>query len=148
MSLRKRGQTLIEVMVGLSMLTIGFSGIFSLLTQSLKMTATISNGTVATYLAAEGIELAHNLIYHDVFEEVAGVGSGWGACFGAGGNFYLDYTTHSCPPPSYSGQVVMSGFAREVTVTPAGSDEIAVQSTVTSPNGQTVVLQDIFYNWR
>ena len=58
----RRGQTLVEALVALSILTTGFFGIVSLLTKSFQLNRTTMNDTQATYLAAEGIEIAKNLI--------------------------------------------------------------------------------------
>lgn len=91
------GQILLEVMVALFVLTVGFLGILSLLAQSLFLTKTISEETIATYLASEGIEIARNLVDHDIYAQIAGVGTGWGTCFGVtGGSFELDYTETNC----------------------------------------------------
>lgn len=94
----RKGQSLIEVMVALFVLTIGMLGILALLGQSLSVSKTVTNETIATYLAAEGIELSKNIVDHDVYQQRAGVSAGWAQnsedqAFGAGGNFQLDYTT-------------------------------------------------------
>jgi hypothetical protein len=102
----KKAQTLVEVMIALFVLVTGILGILSLLAQSIALSRTVNNETVATYLAAEGIEVAKNLIDHDVYEHLnnldGGPGTGWGTCFGvAGGDYELDYTTGvlaKCPP--------------------------------------------------
>jgi type II secretory pathway pseudopilin PulG len=90
---KKSGQTLLEVMVALFVLTVGMLGILSLLSQSIYISKNLSTQTTATYLAAEGIELAKNLTDHDVYQHIAGYGTGWGTAFGSGGSFELDYTT-------------------------------------------------------
>ena len=68
------GQTLLEVMMALFVLTSGFLGILSLLAQSIFLSKTVGNETIATYLAAEGVEVAKNLLDHDVYAHIAGVG--------------------------------------------------------------------------
>jgi Prokaryotic N-terminal methylation motif len=93
--MKKSGQTLLEVMIALFVLTAGFLGILSLLSQSIFISKNISDQATATYLASEGIEVAKNLIDHDVYEHLAGCGA-WGTCFGAGGYFEFDYTTTDC----------------------------------------------------
>ena len=91
------GQTLLVVMMALFVLTSGFLGILSLLAQSIFLSKTVGNETIATYLAAEGVEVAKNLLDHDVYAHIAGVGTGWGTCFGlSGGDYELDYTTTNC----------------------------------------------------
>jgi len=88
-------------MVALFVLTTGFLGILSLLAQSLALSKTVSNDTIATYLAAEGIELAKNFIDHDVYTYLAPpegfFGGPWGTtCFTLGGSFEIDYTSTDC----------------------------------------------------
>jgi hypothetical protein len=95
----KSGQTLVEAMVALFVLTIGFLGVLSLITQSIVLSRTVSQETIATYLAAEGIELAKNIVDHDIYVNRENGGPvGWAKggedpTFGIGGNFELDYTT-------------------------------------------------------
>jgi hypothetical protein len=96
----RRGQTLVEALVALSILTMGFIGIVSLLTKSFQLNRTVSNDTEATYLAAEGIEVTKNLIDHDVYAGFS-LGPGddlFGDCFGGlSGYFYpIDYETTKC----------------------------------------------------
>jgi len=164
------GQTLLEVMIALFVLTTGFLGILSLLAQSLSLGRTISNQTIATYLAAEGIEVTKNLVDHDVYAD--GFKTGWGDCFkthGGDGNYEVDYTTVDCATlKSYSssdfldydstthqyqyGNGTPTIFTRLIRVKfmhPA--DEVMVQSTVTWSTGaftqQSVILEDYFFNW-
>lgn len=59
--LDRKGQVLVEAMVALSALTLGYLGILALLNQSLGSAATVSDRNIATYLAAEGIEIVRNL---------------------------------------------------------------------------------------
>ena len=160
-------------MVAISILTVGFLGITTLLTKSFQLNRVASDQTKATYLAAEGIEIAKNLIDHDVFSGIATVG-GWGTCFSSSSSYYqLDYTTTDCslipfspvPNPAavyfdsvtglYSDSPVGAGstktiFTRDVRVDHKG-DEIDVYSTVywnpTSLSARRMTLEDHFYNW-
>ena len=161
-------------MVAISILTVGFLGITTLLTKSFQLNRIASDQTKATYLAAEGIEITKNLIDHDVFNGIAtGVG-GWGTCFSFPNGYYqLDYTTTNCSlipfslvsnPAAvyfdsatglYSDSPVGAGstktiFTRDVQVVNNG-DEIDVYSTVywnpTSLSARRMTLEDHFYNW-
>jgi hypothetical protein len=95
----RSGQTLIEAMVALFVLTIGLLGVLSLITQSIVLSRTVSQETTATYLAAEGVELAKNIVDHDIYVNRENGGAvGWAKggedpTFGIGGNFELDYTS-------------------------------------------------------
>ncbi len=160
-------------MIALSMLTVGFLGIAALLTQSFFLNRVITNQTTATYLAAEGIEITKNLIDHDVYAHLATppTGLGWGTCFGAGGDFQIDYTTVDCsaltpydasrplsldPITHLYGYALANGatpttFARDIRVTMPNANEIIVNSIVqwsTGPlSAESVNLEDHFYNW-
>ena len=57
----RNGQVLVEAMVALSALTLGYLAILALLNQSLGTSATVSDRNIATYLSAEGIEIVRNL---------------------------------------------------------------------------------------
>ena len=160
-------------MVAMFVLTTGFLGITALLSQSLSVSKNLSNQTTATYLSAEGIELVKNILDHDIYQHIAGLGTGWGTAFGSGGDFQLDYSTCNslpnaaslCNPQSYSGVTLQydpnthlygysgsipTNFTRKITVTPNGPDEIAVLSKVSwlvGASTQSVILEDHFYNW-
>lgn len=168
----RRGQTLVEALVALSLLTTGFIGIASLLTRSFELNRTTSEDTQATYLASEGIEVAKSLIDHDVYTGLAAGNDDWGQCFGLGngqvGYYELEYDTTICPPRSttplsdplyfnpithlYSYQSTGStetDFTRDIKITDLG-EEIDVQSIVTWTAGlesNTITLEDQFYNW-
>jgi len=161
-----QGQTLIEVMIALSVATIAFSGIMALLSKSFFYDRVIADQVTATYLASEGIEIAKNVIDHDLPS-----GNAWGSCLPAG-DFMLDYAADCSNFPNYNGNVALkfdptterygyaaaSGaaatvFTREIRVTKNVStpDQITVQSIVRWSTGpaasQSVDLEDVFYNW-
>lgn len=98
----RRGQSLIEAMVAISLLTTGFLGLVALLSRSFFLNRVVSDETTANYLASEGIEIAKNLIDHDVYLNLAGVpgAAGWGTCFDSQGfnpdEVELDYSTTDC----------------------------------------------------
>ncbi len=166
----RSGQSLIEVMVAITALTVSFLGISSLLSQSIALNRVISNEATATYLAAEGVEIAKNLIDHDVYAGIAGEGTSWGSCFGLGGEFELDYTTSDChgltpfvsggdplwyDPTTHlygyaKGGAQQTNFTRDIRVETNGN-EITVNSIVAwsglggSPG--SINLEDHFYDW-
>jgi hypothetical protein len=170
----RRGQSIIEAIVAVSILTTGFLGITALLTKSFQLNRTVSDETKATYLAAENIEVVKSLIDHDVYSGIAFGTSNWGHCFGggSGGYFEIDYETTDCGAMNltnttttypiyfnpttglYSYQAVggqSTIFSRSTLVTVPNSNEIDVQSTVywsPSPGlNQSLMLEDHFYNW-
>jgi hypothetical protein len=58
----KKGQVLVETIIALSVLTIGFLSLIGLLSNAIGLNRTVSENYIATYLAAEGIEIVRNII--------------------------------------------------------------------------------------
>ncbi len=168
------GQSLVEAMLAISILTMGFMGIFALLSKSFFLGRVVANQTTAIYLASEGIEIAKNLIDHDVYVYLAGGGGGWGSCFNvaAGGfkDFQMDYMTTSCSPPFFANPPAPlkldpvthlynyttgadTTYVRRIRITVPNSNpsEIVVNSIVTWSTGpitsQSINIEDHFYNW-
>jgi Tfp pilus assembly protein PilV len=167
----KKGQSLIEAIVALGVLTVGFLGIVSLLSKSLFYGRDVSDTMKATYLASEGIEITKNLIDHDIALALEGNGGGWGACFaGKGGtDFEMDYAATCDNITLYSGKPLLfdsasnlygytlsasaltTNFVRKIRVVENGN-EITVNSIVTWSTGpirtQSINIEDQFYNWQ
>lgn len=154
-----------ELIAALSILTVSLLGVAALLSQSFAVSRIISNDAVATYLASEGIELAKNLIDHDVYAHLAGNGAGWNSCFGTGGHFQFDYTRTNCTNlPAYNSASylyfnpatnlysyntpgsVATNFTRDIQIIPY-TNEIVVRSTVWWSASRSVTVEDHFYNW-
>ncbi|TSC81949.1 MAG: hypothetical protein G01um101420_732 [Parcubacteria group bacterium Gr01-1014_20] len=57
----RSGQAIAEAIVALAILTIGYMAVLTLLNRSLSITQVVSDQNIATYLAAEGIEIVKNL---------------------------------------------------------------------------------------
>lgn len=159
----RRGQTLVEALVALSILTTGFVGIVALLTKSFQLNRTTTDNTQATYLAAEGIEVAKNIIDYDGYYGLAQSAhtDDWGCSFGLSAGQSVDYalaydttvTDCSAPlPPLTTDQLYLApshlytyndfgaaatDFKRDVWITvPAGSpNELDVRSVVTWSSG-------------
>ena len=156
----RRGQTLIESLVALSLLTVGFLSIFALLGRSLSSSRASTESYTATYLAAEGIEVVRNLIDANGIQQRA-----WNSGFTTTGDYEVEYNSNSLMSNldrflsyspttniyNYSG-TNPTPFKRILRVTPVGSDEIIINSIV-SWIGQgggsfTVNLEDHFLKWR
>lgn len=170
--MNRKGQSLVELIAALGVLTVGFLGIVTLLSRSFFLSRVTADEITGTYLASEGIEITKNLIDHDVYASLASppVGSGWGSCFGGGGgDFEFDYTTTNCPPGIYSGTHLrfdpathrygygssggstITGFTREIRISVPSATEIVVNSIVRWSTGplasQSINLEDHFYHW-
>lgn len=156
------GQALIEVLVAISVLTVGFLGIVTLLSRALSLNRVVSDSYTATYLAAEGIEVTKNI----VDAQFMGSKRGWNSAVSPG-NFEAEYD--SLTLSTYAGRRllldpqtkvysykngVLTPFTRKITVAFVGSgqQEIIVNSEVDWPTrggGESSVnLEDHFYNWR
>ncbi|MFH0890868.1 MAG: hypothetical protein V1856_02455 [Candidatus Liptonbacteria bacterium] len=157
----RKGQALVEALVAMGVLSIGFMGIFQLLSQSLALNRVVSDNYVASYLAGEGIEIIKNIIDSNI---IAGGASNWKSGLAAGSyevqydsvapsgnqNRNLNYnpTTHLY---GY-GPGRQTGFRRVVIIESLNNREMRVRSRVTwSARGggsSQVEAEDHFYNWR
>jgi type II secretory pathway pseudopilin PulG len=156
----KRGQTLIEALVALSLLTVGFLSVFALLGRSLSSSKASAVSYAATYLAAEGVEVVRNRIDANGIQKIA-----WNSGLSTPGDYEIEYNGNSLlanqdrflkydPATnvySYGGSI-STPFKRMIRVTPVGSNEIVINSIVswTSQGGGnfSVNLQDNFLKWR
>jgi hypothetical protein len=165
-----RGQFIVEALVASTVLLVGFGGMFALLRRSLNLNQTVTQNYVATYLAAEGIEIAKNLADHNLLEIVSGNPSvtSWDQGFSPG-DYEADYLSTSLRPNnndllsldeaaglySYSGSVP-TNFRRIVRISRDSNmimGEMRVNSIVEVVDPTTLVakssvnLEDHFYNW-
>ncbi len=114
MKLRK-GQSLIEAIAALGILTVGLMGVLALLSRSFLLQRETADQAKATYLASEGLEIAKSIIDHNVYTGVAQgqESNGWNGAitgcfqFSAGGAnyYYLDFETYNCPSSQGSSSV-------------------------------------------
>jgi hypothetical protein len=163
-SLKPRsGQALVEVLVAISILTVGFLGIVTLLSRALALNRVVADNYVGTYLAAEGIEITKNIIDANIVS-----GKGWGSGLSEDQNgFEVDIDSSALRPYAdrpllfddavkeygYTNGVA-TPFKRKVTLrlVNGGQQEVQVNTTVTwttRGGGQSSVnLEDHFFNWR
>jgi len=86
---KNSGQLLIELLVALSILTTGFFAVLGLLSRSIGLNRVVSDSYIATYLAAEGIEVARN-----IFDINSAQGLPWDSDFNPG-TYNLQYDSLS-----------------------------------------------------
>lgn len=162
----RKGQMLVEALVALSVLTVGFLGILTLLSRSTALTRVVSDNYTATYLAAEGIEIIKNLVDANVIQKKPSWDDDFVSeqyevdyrdyepkkleLFISPGRFLnLDPVSHlySYGPPDSP-----TPFKRIVTVTFPNADEMQVVSEVSwitrGDSLSKVRVEDHFYNWR
>ena len=172
----RKGQLLVELLVALSVLTVGFLGIISLLARSLSLNRVITDNYRATYLAAEGIEVVKNILDANYVNDPTGTVIPWN--FGLTGGWYeVEYdATIVGPAPievlsaSPSWELYRSlrfdpdtnlytyrglegvAFRRAIRTELLGSNEVKVNAVVhwATRGGGTfeVNVEDHFYDWR
>ena len=154
-----QGQALVESIVAMSVLTVGFLGLLALLARSLSAERVVADNYIATYLAAEGIEVTKNIIDANILQRLP-----WNAGM-SDGDYEVDYASRSLM--SYSARAlsfdpvarlysyhgsVPTPYVRKVSVALVGPDEMQINSKVmwtTRGGGSSEInLEDHFYNWR
>lgn len=157
----RSGQLLIEMLVALGILTVGFLGVTTLLAKALSLNRVVSDNYTATYLASEGMEITKNILDGNVIQ-----GAGWNAGF-HDGDFEVDfgsttltptqdrYLTYNTVSNQYGyGFTLGTLFKRTIHVSlpPSDANEIIVNSRVdwaTRGGGSNSLnLEDHFFNWR
>jgi len=167
----RRGQVIIEAMIALGVLTIGFLGVVTLLSRSLSLNRVVADDYAATYLAAEGIEVVKNLIDANTIQ-----GRPWGTDL-SDGDYELEYdTTFSASAPlgynpnalvAYVGRAIRvdpatkiysyrgsspTSFTRRIRIANVTADEVQVNAIVrwTARGGANseINLEDHFFRWR
>lgn len=155
----RNGQLLIESLIATSLLIVGFLGIFSLLSRSLSLNRVAADNYTATYLAAEGIEVARNIVDANAIQKKS-----WNAGF-ANGDYEVGYNAVSLTPNqgrfldfdsgnntySYTG-ATQTNFKRVLKIFLVSPNEIRVNAIVswTTLGGGSyqINLEDHFLNWR
>lgn len=156
---RVKGYLLMEVMVAISLLTIGFLAVLSLVSNSISLNRVVSDQFTANYLAMEGIEIVKNLIDSNYLNA-----NPWNQGF-TSDSYEVDYQSIGLEADlsrrlsfdstagfySYNGDSP-TPFRRTIVISLNGSDEIKVNSIVewTGRGGGDfeVNLEDHFFNWR
>jgi len=168
---RRGGQTIVEAMVAISLLIVGFLGIITLINRSIGLNRVVSDNYTATYLASEGIEVVKNLVDGNFIQNQPFF-NGFASCT-SGCDWEVQYDTTWAAanrPVAYSARLLSydstshlysynsafgepTAFTRKVSVLLGGpqDNELTVHSVVTwktRGGGQsTVDLEDHFYNW-
>lgn len=154
----KKGQLLIESWVAISILVIGFLGIFSLLSRSLSLNNVVASQYIASNLAVEGIEVVKNLIDANVIQYRP-----WNEGISTG-SYEINFNSSSLEPNQnrflrfdstnntynyQSGEPTF--YKRLIEIGNVASDEIRVKSTVSwqiRGGSYSIDLEDHFFNWR
>lgn len=159
---KEKGQTLVELMIAMSVMSIGFLGVFAVLSQSLGLNRVVANQYIAANLAAEGIEVVKNITDSNVAQ-----GKPWNTDL-RNGDFRVQYNSGArdfsgdllSEPLKFDSAKGLYGydagaptkFRRTVSITYKTDNEMQVQSVVvwSDRGGITfeIKLEDRFFNWR
>ncbi|MDP3991571.1 MAG: prepilin-type N-terminal cleavage/methylation domain-containing protein [Candidatus Colwellbacteria bacterium] len=162
-----KGQTLVELMIAMSVMSIGFLAVFAVLSQTLGMNKITANQYTAAYLAAEGIEIVKNISDSNVVKKGPwndGLPNGnFGVQYDTGtlGAMNKDWANRKLPlnfnPDTgiYSYDVgTPTNFVRTITIdniTPNRPNEIRVNSEVRWRDRGgielNINLEDHLFNW-
>lgn len=157
------GYLLVEAMIAISLLTVGFSAVFGLVSNSISLNRVVSDQFTASYLAMEGIEIVKNLIDSNYLKS-----NPWNQGFidgsyevdyksaNLGDNFEGSYSTKRLQLDSDNFYGYQVGdptiFERTVFIKFNSPNEMKVNSVVkwTGRGGGDFVvnLEDHFFNWR
>lgn len=168
----ERASLMIESMVAMTLVLVGLLGIFSLITRSVSLDRNIHNRFVATYLAAEGIEVIKNIIDTDISIGQQGNNTVFWNTTVQPGMYEVQYNTDrnglslgstggvfSSTPLKLDVASGMYGydtgtpsvFKRTIKISNASGGGIAVDAVVKWTEGakeNTINLNDVFTNWR
>lgn len=157
---KNKGYILIEAIIAITIAVVGLLGIFSLLSRSLSLNRVVADRFVASYLAAEGIEIVKNFIDNNIL-----AGRPWNAGV-ANGTYEVDYTDTALRPDGsrfisinnetgaygYS-ELVPTLMKRKITIgNSADGEKISVGSRVnwtTRGGGKfDINLEEHLFHWR
>lgn len=157
---KNKGYVLIEAIIAITIAVVGLLGIFSLLSRSLSLNRVVADRFVASYLAAEGIEIVKNLIDNNIL-----AGKPWNAGL-ANGTYEADYADTGLVPDTkrfininsetgaygYS-ELVPTLMKRAIAVrASADGEQITVGSRVdwtTRGGGKfDIYLEEHLFHWR
>ncbi|MCR4328091.1 MAG: hypothetical protein NUV53_01070 [Patescibacteria group bacterium] len=156
----QKGFFIIEAMISLSLLTVGFLGLLTLLASSLGLNRVVTDTYIANYLAIEGVEIIKNVIDANVAHgQNFNKNCIWSTGFNAEKTYEIDAQIPSvtpsdsgCPGEVLVGDIMIgagrplkfdvssgeyeydtgtnSVFRRRVTVSPVNDNELRVNSVV------------------
>jgi hypothetical protein len=155
---KTEGQIIVESIIALAVITVGFLSLIALMSNAIGLSKVNSEYYIATYLAAEGIEVVKNIIDNNAIAQ-----NPWNKGLTTNGTYEVEYNSLSLLPNqnrflnfdpnskiySYSnGQPTR--FKRVIEIKNINANHIKVKSTVSwvSRGGAQfqVDLEDHFYN--
>ncbi len=157
---KNKGYILIEAIIAITIAVVGLLGIFSLLSRSLSLNRVVADRFVASYLAAEGIEIVKNLIDNNIL-----AGKPWNEGLSSG-RYEVDYTDTGLRPDSnrfinINSETGAYGYAelvptlmkRAITIRNSADGEVITVNSranwITRGGGTfDITLEEHLFHWR
>lgn len=157
---KNNGYILIEAIIAITIAVVGLLGIFSLLSRSLSLNRVVADRFVASYLAAEGIEIVKNLVDNNIL-----AGKPWNEGLSSG-VYEADYTDRGLMPArgrfiNFNAETGAYGYAemtptliqRTITIrNSSDGEELTVGSRAswtTRGGGKfSINLEEHLFHWR
>lgn len=154
------GYLLIESIIAITILIIGFLSMLSLLSNSVSLSRVVSDQFVANYLAMEGIEIVENIISGNIIQ-----GNPWNQGLETPGDYQVNY--NSVELNSYNNSFILfdndsklynydkgkeTPFKRKITISYPNIYEIKVNSIVSWSGrkgiNSEINLENHFFDWK
>jgi type II secretory pathway pseudopilin PulG len=157
--MKQKGYLLIESVVAITLLIVGFLGMLALLSNSIALNRVVNDQFIGNYLAMEGVEIIKNLIDGNIIQ-----GKPWNENIN-NGDFEVSYASSQLEPDQrrrllfdltnnkYNYQTGnQTAFIRIVSIEFIDANEVKVNSVVKwSGRGGgkfEINLEDYFFNWK
>lgn len=160
----RSGQMLIESLVAMSILTVGFLGIVGLLNQSVGLNKLSQQNFTASFLASEGVEIVKNILDHNAILKGSGSAIAWNDGI-VTGTYEADLSSLSLSAVGTERHLYYSDtggyqydptgsstpYVRTIAIDSSIPNRIRVQSTVKYQSrgiSFSTTVENYFYNWR
>jgi type II secretory pathway pseudopilin PulG len=157
--MNQKGYLLIESVVAITLLIVGFLGMLALLSNSIALNRVVNDQFIGNYLAMEGVEVIKNLIDGNIIQ-----GKPWNENIN-NGDFEVSYASSQLEPDQrrrllfdsannkYNYQTgTQTAFIRVVSIEFIDANEVKVNSIVKwSGRGGgkfEINLENHFFNWK
>ena len=165
----KKGFTLLEVIISISVLTVAVGGTYALISQTMRAASLANSKLIAAYLAQEGVEIVRNFRDNNWLNQRINPGLSWKAGLGAG-EYEADYNDAALVSFAAEGRYLyidsangfyayldspelggtQTKFKRKITIAEDGDDKIDVIVRVfwqeRGGNYEIKVVENL-YNW-